>query len=421
MRLNMALIIFVSLTIAGGCQAAGNWEQLHQQALESSARHEYVPALELARKELEAAEQPTEKTISMVNVGLLLERTGRAREARIWLERARDSWKSDETPAEVQMWTFSLLGDVDDDTGDYLSAVRNQRAALALARSDVDRGRMRTKLGEALRNSGDFQAARSAYAETAGMKGVRWQLPLNALAGMADVDRQMGECQTSITEWNQVLASAREHDDRMLEAIAERGLGSAWLESGSTQRAEPILRRALASFQSVGAPDLQIANTLAAMGELALRDHKPATAEELLERARKVQERELGEMHPTTAVTLELLGAAEARLGRWDVANLYYERAHSAAVAHFGADSAAAGVVTANWAIEQQRGNHLAEASVTFASALTTLPLDRPELSRLRQKVVLAYASTLKSMRRRNEAKELLRNSFAAGPAQEPK
>jgi tetratricopeptide (TPR) repeat protein len=421
MRSTTALTLLVSLGMAGGCQAAGNWQQLRQQTLEASQQVEVWRATELARAALAAAEQPSEQSISMSDLGILLFRAGHNSEALILLEKARDLWGKVETPAAVKLWTDIVLGEIAVSAGDYPVAEQHQRAALEIADSAEELGRSRNALGETLRYIGNFEEARTLFAETAAMKNVQWQLPADATAGLADIDRERGDWQTSRAEWEIVVEAAREHQHALLQAIGLRGEGIAWMDCGDTSRGEPLVRRALALLESINAPELQIATTLTALGEASLRDGKPALAEESLQRARSIQERDLGEGHPTVAMTLELIGGAEARRGNWSMARSLFNRAQAIVAAHFGANSPAAGAVMANWALEQQRGNRHAEASVDFARALPQLNVDGVGIAKLRQSVAHAYARSLKALHRGDEAKQVLRSAFATNPMQQSK
>lgn len=52
-----------------------------------------------------------------------------------------------------------------------------------------------------------------------------------------------GAIRISADQWMESVELAREHHDEILEANGLRGLAVAWLDTGNSSEAEPLLRR----------------------------------------------------------------------------------------------------------------------------------------------------------------------------------
>jgi tetratricopeptide (TPR) repeat protein len=259
-----------------------------------------------------------------------------------------------------------------------------------------------------MREEGKGAQSRQFFEDALRIPGVSWKRLAESHIGLADLDRDNRLWDDSVVEWNRVARMALDHHAPTLEAVAWRGLGATWLEQGNTARAEPLLRRALAAFESDPGSANQAASTRSYMAQLYLDEDKPALAEDALARALANEERTLGCMHPQVALLLEMMGDAAALRNHAQSARGYYGRALRIMAEKFGENSMVAGAVLANWAMAEQRAGDAARAAEEYQRALAILRTAGRDAHRLRITVMERYAHVLESMHRAREAHALL-------------
>lgn len=151
--------------------------------------------------------------------------------------------------------------------------------------------RHRLQVGFAARGAGAFQEAEAnmlgavAAARTANNPALLGQ----ALAGLGQVERDLGRHRDAIACYTEALALARSHSDPLQIALIGRHVGDLLLDAGDLVPAERHLREALAIERADPCtPQLELANCLLSMGRLqsALSDREGARA--LLTEARTV-------------------------------------------------------------------------------------------------------------------------------------
>ena len=314
--------------------------------------------------------------------------------------------------------TSVLVAETDRELGEYTQAERLLREALAgtpttepLPPVDIEaRALVLDELGDIMREEGRATESRALLAQVACMPGVSWRRVVDSTLGLAQLDRDTHNWEDSIAGWNHLAEMGHDHADIELEAVAARGLGQTWLDRGNPARAEPLLRSALASFETDPRTyDLQIASTLTSMAQLFIGENKLAMAEGALLKALRVEETSFGEMHPQVAVVLVMLGDTFARNNRIELARQYLDRAVRIQTAAFGEQSPLTGATLASLGFIEQRTHNAVRAAAIYERALAAFgPHPAPEVEALRISVMQRYADSLKASHHKEEANAVL-------------
>jgi tetratricopeptide (TPR) repeat protein len=294
------------------------------------------------------------------------------------------------------------------DSGDYPAAERVLRKWLASEPAGSDAHIMvQNALADLLREEGLRTEAKQLFTQVIDAPRATPHQRLNALIGLADIDMNLGDWKTSVAEGNTALELARRESDTQLEAIVLRGLGRAWLYTGSAARAEPLLRRSLWLLDNDAAsPPLQVAESLSAMAEYYRARNKLAMAEDAWSRALTINRAAFGEGHPRVAILMEPLAEEYSARGESALACDYATRAANVMRQWFGDASPAAAAALANLALVEQRAHTLGAAASHYETAVRALRRS-PELLPLLKVVMQRYAGLLKVMHRDREAKAL--------------
>jgi tetratricopeptide (TPR) repeat protein len=347
MRGIVALALFVSacggILRAGTPDAQDNWMALHAKAVDAIGRKDLQEALALLTRCGELAQTPVE--------------TGQLKEARQSLLKALDIWKTTQDTDGRFAQTSVILAEVDRDLGDYAPAEQQLRDALAKipASEPLKGANLEAKalalddLGDLLREEGRAAEARLLLAEVGRLNGVSWRRVAEADVALAELDGDAHKWDESTAEWNEVIDLAHTHSDSGLEAVANRGIGQAWLDRGDPARAEPLLRSALATFESnPSANSGQFAPTLTCLAQLYMGENKLALAEDALTKALDEDERMLGNTNPQVAVVLEMLGDTLSRRNQMELARQHLDRAAHIIAGTFGEQSTLTGAAFAS-------------------------------------------------------------------------
>lgn len=417
MRIPIALVIYVSLMSVAflDCYAEGppttavpDWESTHAAGLAAFQRQSYEEAVEYFKKSWALSLSPTQQGISASDLGQVYRRLGRPGDAREWLERACDAWRADPPEGHGMAVAISSLGSLHRDAGDYTDAEALLREALRIADPDPDStANIRYSLADLLREEGRGAEARQLFLETFHQDDVSSKQRLNALMGLAEIDRQADDRESSAKKWNEVLEMARSRQDELSEAIASRGLASMWLSAGDLARAEPLLRRSLSMMEAnPEASPVDIANALSSMGLLYRARNKLMLAETVWSKALALERKAFGDMHPQVAWLMEMLADVYSARGERDMARDYATRALKAMERVLGEDALPTAAAFANRATVEQRANELEAAAKDYARALGIVH-EHPGNDRLEKTVLQRYAGLLKTMHRGREAREL--------------
>jgi tetratricopeptide (TPR) repeat protein len=421
MRILIALVAGVSLTaiaFAGGEQEETNWAAVHTAGLEADQHQNHLEAIELFKQSWRLARSTTQQGASANDLGQAYREIGQSKEAMVWLERACDIWRKAPATGHYLAISASSLGVLYRDSGDYTHAETLLREALAAKTRDlVTEDMIRNALGDLLREQGRFSEAAALLSETLHRDGIAWQQRVNALTGLADIDRQMHDWRASEEKWNEALAIARAQSDRTSEAIATRGLASMWVSAGNLARAEPLFRRALSILESNpdAKPD-QTASILSGLADVYRLQNKLALAEDAWSRALKLDREAFGDLHPQVAFLTEMLADVYSIRGERELAHDYATRAVEAMKCLFGENTLPTAVALANRATVEQRGLELDAAAGDFEHALLIARAERREErgnDLIEKTMTERYAGLLKSMHRNREAKALNSNALS--------
>jgi tetratricopeptide (TPR) repeat protein len=143
--------------------------------------------------------------------------------------------------------------------------------------------------GRRARREGRPEDARRAYAEAidACRGPAHRRLLLEALQGLAQIERDLGRPAAALVLYEEAVAVARQADDALALAHTVRHLGDVHRETGRNDLAEPCYREALAIYRRhpETAP-LELANAIRPLAIVEERAGRPAEARRLWHEAR---------------------------------------------------------------------------------------------------------------------------------------
>lgn len=421
MRRIAALAMLVSLCPAGlyaeTQTGSKRMQELHTKAAAAVERSDYQSALTLLTECRALARTPYETAMMSSELGTTLFRMNQLNEAKQWLEQAQDIWVSTHAKFDRYARTAVILAEVERCLGQYNAAEELLRQVLARAPATADASTDDIEahvlalddLADVMREVGRSDESRELLNLATGLPGVSWRRQLDTTLGLAELDRDRHNWEESIAEWHRVAEMGRTHNEPILQAVANRGLGETWLEQGNSARAEPLLKSALDAFETDETANMrQIASTLTSLAQLYVGENKLAMAEDTLSSALKNDEKALGESHPQVAVVLEMLGDTRSRLNRFDVAREDLDRAIRILSGAFGEQSAMCGAAVATLGIIEQRAHNFSEAAEKYQRSLAAFVNSGPDLSSFKLQVMRRYAEVLKATHRSHEAGAVL-------------
>lgn len=304
---------------------------------------------------------------------------------------------------------ISNLAEFSRTAGDYAGAERILREGTGNPSLDAElKGLLRNSLADLLREEGRSMEARALFEESARADAHFWKLRVGALIGLADIDRQQGNWEASIEQWNDALEICRREHDELSEAIALEGLGNTWLQSGAGSRAEPLLRRSLRTMENMAdAPPEEVARAHSGLAEFYRSENKLALAEDEWARALQIDRGLLGDAHPQVAVLMARLADVYSLRGEFRLAHEYGSRALETMRGVFGENSMPAATAFANQAAVEERAGDFDAAAKDYESAIR-IARGHPEHREMQAVMTRRYAGLLKAMHRPREAKALI-------------
>lgn len=289
--------------------------------------------------------------------------------------------------------------------GDYTQAEAVLREALKAEPGDAD---LLNSLGDLLREEDRDQEARTYFQNVFDQTGVSWKLHFGALMGLADLDREQESWEQSISKWNEAIAIAESHNNSLFESFAVRGLGETFLYQGHQDRAEPLLRRAVALLeQNHDAPPYRMSVALDSLASLYRTENKTSMAEELWTRELQINRNTFGDYHPQTGLVMGHLAEAWSLDGEIERAREYSRQAASIMASHFGDHSVAMASALVNEAVVEQRAHQLRAAADLYARAFGILQVTKPSGS-VSEVVAHLYAGVLDQLHRGKEARRIV-------------
>jgi tetratricopeptide (TPR) repeat protein len=292
--------------------------------------------------------------------------------------------------------------------GDYQGAEKLLRDALASGMAPENRILALNDLADLLREQDHRAEARTLFNEALHSPGVRWAQTFASNLGLADLDRQDQQWNSAVSRLTFAADLAREHKSYLLEAFALRSLGETWMNAGNTARAEPLLRKALATLEvSPDVPKERVAIALDSLGALYRIENKTALAEDAWLRELEIHRAMLGDYHPQTAMVMGRLAELWSSQGDYEKARAWSQRTVDVMVGKFGQESEASASAMVNAALIEQRANHLETAAGMYSRALEIYRAKNGDDISARE-VAQMYAGVLSQQHKGREAKQIM-------------
>jgi tetratricopeptide (TPR) repeat protein len=416
MRTPIALAIYVSVltvtspagSFAEGPVSTANWSTVYDAGLAANQHHSYEESLGLFQRSWEASRTAEERGVSATSLGQTWRQLDHPKEARVWLERARQAFSTDPRLGSRLAVSAADLADLYRATGDYPGAERLLREMVVSPSCDAEsKALLRNNLADLLREEGRSTEAEPLFEDSVGLDAVSWKQRFAALIGLADIARQRGDWEASVDHWNEALRICRRERNEGAEAVALHGLGTTWLKAGEPGRAEPLLRRALWIMENdPGMPPEQLAGAHSGLAELYRSENKLALAEDEWSRALRIDRTALGDAHPQVAILMEMLSDVYSARGEFSLAREYATRASETMSVSFGENSMALAAALTNRATVEERASDLGAAAKDYERAIDIARV-HPEHRSLQVVMIQRYAGLLKAMHRPREAKAL--------------
>ncbi len=292
--------------------------------------------------------------------------------------------------------------------GDYKEAERVLRDAIAQPVESRIRAVFLNNLADLLREQDRQMESRKLFDQAMKEPGITWDQQFASYLGLADLARQEENWDQSLAELTQAADMARAHNDQLLLAFADRGLGETWLDEGNCSRAEPLLKRALAVLDNnPRVPRERLAVALDTIATLYRVENKTALAEEAWMRELDIHRTLFGEYHPQTAMVMGRLAELWSFEGDFDRAESWSRQSVSVMKGLFGDKSLPFGSALVNAGLVEQRAKHLSEAADMYSGALGVLRENSAKPDAIKV-VSELYARVLNQMHRSKEAKQVM-------------
>ena len=384
-----------------------DWVTFHRAGSTAFNSGRHTEALANFEASLPLAQTPEQNAITLVAIGSSLGELHRDEEAVEQFEKALAAWRNIDPTGSRAADAAAGLANEQRRTRRYTQAERTLREALdAKPRDEASAAALLNTLGSLIYEQARYADARQPLETALRLSPGKGSNRLLALIGLGDVERLSRQYQPSLSHLHEALTLSRElgHDD--WEALVLQGLGITYSEMGDTARAEPLLRRALIQFEVANGGLMHYAATLLSLGTLYAQEGKPALAEDAFNRALKASEGSAGD-DALSAQALEALALLLARENRFEEAAEHAKRSFQIAEAGFGqASPSVASALGAIAFVEQKSGDfHAAEQH--FGQALEMLRENGFDDSDASFLLKTQYASILRKLHRRAEAKDL--------------
>lgn len=298
--------------------------------------------------------------------------------------------------------------------GDYSKAESLLREALKSGSlSPEDHAGVLNNLADLLREEDRNEEARPYFERVLELRGISWQASFGAVMGLADIERQEDSWDQSLAEWNKAVAMAQSRNDSSYESYALRGLGETLLDRGERERAEPLLKRALALIdRNPNVPSYRVSVALDTLASLYRVEKKTAMAEELWTRELQLNRKQFGDYHPQTALVMGHLAEAWSIDGDIERARDYSRQATDIMKTHFAENSVAVAAAMVNQAVVEQRARQLQTAATLYSKAFGIFLSEKPSSNAFKV-VAQMYANVLSQLHRGKEAKQIVAEAMA--------
>lgn len=384
------------------------WSAAQLAGFDQVSQHRFDEALASFRQAFQFAITDAERGASAGNIGILLHMIGGSEaEALNWLDRAHALLAAVEPSPTLQARVDVALAEITRNTSDYKTAEGYLREAMTASEKDpVAFASIENALADLLREQGRTDEAKALFTATLAGPGLTPQLRENALLGLADIDRSEGKSEISAREWNSAIDLARSGHDEVSEAIALRGLGETWFDSGSPARAEPLFRKSLSLLESIPSATEQKAIALTDLGRICHLRNKLAMAEDFFSKALAIERKVFGDRHPHVAHLMEEIASVYADRGAFALARDWAAQAFETMREAFGIDSMPAASALTTQAYVEARDKHMDTAAEDYSQALE-IARCHPEHRAFRVGLIQRYQDVLKSLHRKREVAAL--------------
>jgi tetratricopeptide (TPR) repeat protein len=390
MRILRPAAIFIFATALAFAQAPAeeptkSWAALHEAGFAAYEANKFDEAIAVFEAALPLASETKQRAVTLNDLGNCLRATGQHAEGVEKLKLAN---------------ALRALNR-------YAEAEQTLRAALRnRPREDASQAAVLNSLGDLLREEVRLAEARDLF--NAALKLSTGAVnDIDALIGIADIERSTSDWRNSIGHWNKAIALSRQSGDRATEAIALRGLGKMYCDMGDLARSEPLLKRALLMFNEIPKLSGQSAATLSYLGSVYRDEKKYGMAEEAFTRALDLEGGFEHARGPQAGAVLELLAGVCALEKRFDDGARYAAAALRIMQTAFPADSPPiAGAFGARGFVELRAGD-LEGADRDYSEALRIMRLNAIETSTVGTDFLTEKAQIMRRMHRSQDAKSL--------------
>ena len=196
---------------------------------------------------------------------------------------------------------------------------------------------------------------------------------VQAFAWLAGLDERSGESAKAIDLGDKALAIARATQPKDSEALTEAVLNLGWilLDAGHADRAEPLLREALARQRSqFGTRHAEVADTMSFLGWALIRLGRYGESERLMREVVDIDASVYTHPHPHLARHLNDLANVLSLEGKLDEANAFYLKSMAVDKALEPAAELDAAIILENLARIRFRQGAYAEAESDMRSAI---------------------------------------------------
>ena len=369
------LALYVSLAAAA---FAADWSSVHQSGVNAWKQRDFAEAARLFAQCRPLSQTAVEAGIADNDLGAALHELHREREAREALQRAYTVWSTLPNQRKALAETAVSLAEANANLSDFAAAEQVLRETLAAPDlPNLSAAALHNTLGDKLRERAAAPEAREHFNATLALSGISPAQRIEAISGLADLDRQARRWKESVAGWNEAIALAHAADLTPPEALALRGLGLTLTSMGELSRAEPVLKRAVALLDAPNpASPQQLANALLGLASLYRREQKPSLAESLLLRALDINRSNGAADRPESAAIMESLTEILALENRPAEALRYAARAYEIMAQSFGPESTVAASAIVTLAIVKERAGDLNGSADDYSSALAIFEAD---------------------------------------------
>lgn len=409
MRILRPAAIFLFVTALAPAEApVKSWDALHDAGFAAFQAEKFDEAITTFEAALPLASDPRQRAATLNDLGNTLRAAGRQAEGAEKLEQAFAAWREADPQSRYAAQTAISLANAQRTLYHYQEAEKTLRLELATRpRENASQAALLNSLGDLLREEVRIVEARDLFSASLKLATGVAGIEIDALIGIADIQRSNSEWPGSIEHWNQAIALSQRTGDKATEAIALRGLGKTYCDMGNLARAEPLLKRALPMFEEIPALRAQSAATLAYLGGIYRDEKKYGMAEATFTRALDLTGGFEHAQGPQAAAVLELLAGICGLEKRFNEGARYAAAALRIMQATFPPDTPPiAGAIGAQAFVEARAGE-LEAADRDYSEALRIMRLNAIEGSNVGTDYMMERAQILRRLHRSRDAKSL--------------